>query len=269
VAQALRAEALRGGIAAQGEAPARRVLAGRGVVAGEGGTARIAVGSRELLEELGIALDPALDAAARQQAARGASLAFVASGGRAVGFAALVDPLRPDARAGVAALRRLGLPVTLLSGDHEDAVRLAAGRAGIEQLRAGVGPEEKVVFVRARRAAGTRVLVAGDGLNDAAALAAADVGVAMGRGADVAIHAADVVVLAPRLAAIAEAVGLSRAALRRVRENLALAVLYNALAVPLAAAGLLEPLAAALAMSLSSLAVTGNAVRLLRWRPRS
>jgi len=105
-------------------------------------------------------------------------------------------------------------------------------------------------------------------VNDAAALAAADLGVAMSRGADVAVHAADVVVRAPRLGAIADAVGLARTTLRRVRENLALAVAYNAIAVPLAALGLLDPLPAAIAMSLSSLVVTGNAVRLLGWKPR-
>jgi P-type E1-E2 ATPase len=192
----------------------------------------------------------------------------VATDGAALGVVALVDPPRADAREGVERLRALGLRVALVSGDHEQAVAFAADRAGIAERWAGVLPEQKVERVRERRAAGARVLMAGDGINDAAALAAADVGVAMGRGADVAVHAADVVVRAPRVTAIADAIGLARATLRRVRQNLVLAVLYNALAVPLAAFGWLDPLPAAIAMSLSSLVVTGNSVRLLAWRPR-
>jgi Cu+-exporting ATPase len=143
---------------------------------------------------------------------------------------------------------------------------MAAARAGIDESYAGVRPDEKVGHVRRVREAGHGVLMAGDGINDAAALAAADVGFAMGRGADVAIHAADVIVRAPRLGAIADAVGLSRATLRRVRENLGFAVFYNVIAIPLAAFGALDPLPAAIAMSLSSLVVTGNAVRLLAWK---
>jgi Cu+-exporting ATPase len=111
------------------------------------------------------------------------------------------------------------------------------------------------------------VLVAGDGVNDAAALAAADLGLAMARGADVAMHAAEVVVRASRLSALGDAVALSRTTLRRIRENLTFAVGYNVIAVPLAMSGILGPLGAAAAMSLSSVVVTGNSVRLLRWKP--
>ncbi|HTY19729.1 MAG TPA: cation-translocating P-type ATPase [Myxococcota bacterium] len=267
IAAALRAEADRLGCA-RAVAPAPRgVLPGRGVVAGEG-EERLAVGSRSLLDELHLRTDAALDEAAHRLATRGATLAYVARHQQVIGVVALVDPPRVDARRAVERLCALGLGVALVSGDHEDAVHLAAERAGIAESLAGVSPEQKVDAVRAHRGRGARLLMVGDGINDAAALAAADVGVAMGRGADVALHAADVIVRAPRLEALPDLIGLSRAALRRIRENLALAVLYNALAVPLAAAGLLRPLPAAIAMSLSSLVVTGNAVRLLRWRPR-
>jgi len=269
VAAAIAAEARRRGIAPPSVPPdaARRTWAGRGVVLGDG-SERVAVGSRALLEELALRLDPVLEETAREEAGRGATLAYVAEGERAVGVVALIDEPRADARAAVARLRGLGLEVAVISGDHPEAVRLAAERAGISEAIAGAPPARKVDEVRARRGGGARLLVAGDGINDAAALAAADVGVAMGSGADVAIHAADVVIRAPRLEALPDLLELARATLRRVRENLALAVVYNAVAVPLAAAGRLEPLPAAIAMSLSSLAVTGNAIRLLRWRPR-
>lgn len=244
----------------------RRTVAGLGVVA-DTDVGVAAVGSRALLEELGIpSLPPELARAAQAWAERGASLAFLATCGAVVAVFAVADPPRPDAVPAVARLHALGLRVTLVSGDHGDAVRLAARRAGILEHHAGVRPEAKVERVRSLRSAGVPVLMAGDGINDAAALAAADVGVAMGRGADVAIHAADAIVLAPRLGALADAVGLARATLRRVRENLALAVLYNVIAVPLAVMGWLEPLGAAIAMSLSSLVVTGNSIRLLRWQ---
>ena len=266
VAAAIRRAADVRGLAAPERSP-RRARPGLGVEAGEG-TDRLLVGARGLLREHEVALEASLEESGSKLAQRGASLAWVARGGRALGVIGLVDPPGEDAAEAVRRLRGLGLDVSLVSGDHAAAVALAAARAGIEAWSAEVPPEGKVAAVRARRAAGARVLVAGDGINDAAALAAADVGVAFAQGADVSLQAADLVVRAPRLGAVADAVELARSALRRIKENLALAVLYNACAVPLAAAGVLRPLTAAIAMSLSSLVVTGNAVRLLRWRPR-
>jgi len=254
------------GLALRELAP-RRALPGRGVEAGEG-EERVLVGSAALLQERGLALPPELAEAAAKAADRGASVAFVAQGDRALGALVLTDALREDAPEAVARLRRLGLPVALLSGDHPGAVRLAAERAGIGDWMAEVTPEGKVEFLALRRAAGQRVLMVGDGVNDAAALAAGEAGMAFARGADVALHASDAVIRSPRLGAVADAVSLSRAMLRRIHENLVMALGYNAVAVPLAALGLLTPLAAAIAMSLSSLAVTGNAVRLMSFRPR-
>jgi Cu+-exporting ATPase len=237
---------------------------------------QILVGTRRLLAEHGFPVDPELEEAARKAAERGQSLAWVArrDAGRAetLGVISFADPPRADASLAVAGLRALGLEVALLSGDHPAAVASAAARAGISEWRAGVSPEDKLEAVRLRRAAPLaaaprRVLMAGDGVNDAAALAAADVGVAFARGADVAIHAADVIVRAPRLSAVPDAIELARVTLRRIRENLAIALLYNAIAVPLAASGVLHPLASAIAMGLSSLVVTTNSIRLLRWRP--
>jgi len=250
------------------EAEPRRTLPGRGVEAATG-EARLLVGSRSLLAEHGVAVDPAVEEAASKLAERGLSLAWVARGSRALGVAALGDPPRADAHAAVARLRDLGLRISLVSGDHGPAVALAAERAGIREHHAEVTPDAKVERVRQLRASGARLLVAGDGINDAAALAAADVGVAMARGSDVTLHAADIVIRSPHLSALADTVELARATLRRIRENLGFALAYNAVAIPLAMSGALQPLHAAIAMSLSSLVVTGNAARLLRWRSRS
>lgn len=161
----------------------------------------------------------------------------------------------------------MGLSITLASGDGRAAVAQAAGRAGIADWCGEMTPEGKVGLVRTLRSGGHRVLVVGDGVNDAAALAAGEAGMAFARGADVAVHAADAVLRSARLGAVPDALGLARVTLRRIRENLVVALGYNALAVPLAAVGVLTPLTAAIAMSLSSVAVTLNAVRLLRYRP--
>ncbi|HKJ25669.1 MAG TPA: cation-translocating P-type ATPase [Myxococcota bacterium] len=266
VAAAIRRAAEEAGLAVAERAP-RSNRPGLGVVAGEG-EARAVVGSRALLDAFGLAPDAALARAADGAAAQGLSLAFVAEGSTVRGWIALSDAPRPDAAAAVARLEALVGDVRLVSGDHAEAVRLAAERTGIATSEAGVSPEAKVDAVRALRAGGGCVLVAGDGINDAAALAAADVGVAMARGADVALHAADVVVRSPHLEALPDALELSRATVRRIRQNLVLAVGYNVVAIPLAATGVLTPLWAALAMSLSSVVVTANSVRLLRWQRR-
>ena len=270
VAQAIRVRAAEEGALPLPEPAVRRARPGRGVVAGDG-PETLLVGSKKLLADHGVAVSGIVAERAAAAARRGDGLAFVARAGRCLGAIAFVDPLRDDAAPAVARLARLGVGTTLVSGDHLRAVLRASGAAGIERCAADVSPEGKVETVRAARAAareGQRVVFAGDGLNDAAALAAADVGIAFAEGSDVTLHAADVVVTAPRLGALPDAVELARSAGRRIRENLGLALLYNAVAVPLAAAGVLRPLGAAIAMSLSSLVVTGNAIRLLRWRPR-
>ena len=265
LAAALRAEAAARGVTPSALAP-RVARAGLGVEAGPP-ERRVLVGARALLTEHGVAVEPALEEAGRKLGELGLSLAWVAEGRRALGAIGVADAIRADARAAVARLEALGIAVSLVSGDHEAAVRFAAAAAGIAEHRSGALPADKVAAVRAARAAGRCVLVAGDGINDAAALAAADVGLAMARGAEVSLHAADAVLRSPRLGAVADLVELARATLLRIRQNLAIALGYNAIAVPLAVLGVLDPLPAALAMSLSSLAVTGNAIRLLRFRP--
>ena len=264
VAAALRRAA--GADATAEAALTRRTLPGLGVQAGEGPTA-LRVGSRPLLEGAGVVIPPVLAREAGALAESGLSLAWVAEGDRALGVVGLRDPLRPDAADAVARLRASGVAACLVSGDHREAVERAAAAGGIAGRAWSVSPEQKVEAVAERRGRGARVMVVGDGINDAAAMAAADVGIAMASGADVALHAADAVVRSPRLGAVADLVLLARAALARIRENLGFALLYNVVAVPFAVLGGLHPLWAAAAMSLSSLVVTANATRLLRWRP--
>jgi P-type E1-E2 ATPase len=265
VARAIVGEAAERGLAWT-EVSGQRVHPGQGVEAGVGEVAR-RVGSLRFIEQCGAALPRVLRKDADTRAREGASLAFVSEGGRVLGAIALADRLREDAREAADRLRSLGVEVALVTGDHDLAATRAAGRAGIARWSSHVDPEGKVDAVRVRREAGGCVLVVGDGVNDAAALAAADVGAAYAQGADVAIHAADLVIRSPRLGAVPDVIELSRSALSRIRENLGFALLYNAVAVPLAISGWLHPLYAALAMSLSSVVVTANAVRLLRWRP--
>ena len=263
VAEAIRREAARRGqtVAVAAE---RRVIPGAGVESDSG-----LCGSRALLEERDIALDAGLESAARAEAARGASLAFVADDKTALGLLSFADTLRPDARAAVRRLAADGISAALVSGDHDGAARAAARAAGIEDVQSGASPEAKLARVQAERARGAHVVFAGDGINDAAALAAADLGFAFAHGSDVTLLAADVVSHVPRLESLAEALELARCALRRIRENLGIAVLYNAVAVPLAIAGVIGPFTAALAMSASSLVVTGNALRMRRFGRRA
>jgi heavy metal translocating P-type ATPase len=266
LAAAIRRAASQRGIEPR-EAGLRRAHAGRGVeakVAGE----PVLVGTRSFLEEREVLIPRRLDHEGRAMAANGLSLAWVACGGRALGVLGLTDPAREDSARAIAALRELGVASSLVTGDHAGAARLAGERVAIDDVASDVLPEGKVQRVHEARARGETVLFIGDGINDAAALAAADVGIAMAQGADVAIHAADMVVRSPRLATVVELIVLARATLRRIHENLALALLYNAVVIPLAIAGRIEPVVAAVAMGVSSLAVTGNAVRLLRVRLR-
>jgi P-type E1-E2 ATPase len=263
IAAAIRREAERRELK-PGEAAERRGLPGLGVEAG----ARLC-GSAALLAQRGVTLDLELVRAADGLAARGHSLAFVADAGRCLGALALADGVRPDARDAVRRLREAGISVALVSGDHQAAVALAAGEAGIDELAFAQSPEAKLARVRRERERGARVAFAGDGINDAAALAASELGFAFAQGSDVTLLAADVVSHSPRLTALPLALALSRTAMRRIRENLGLAVAYNAVAVPLAILGVIGPFSAALAMSASSLLVTGNALRLRRFGSHS
>jgi Cu+-exporting ATPase len=179
---------------------------------------------------------------------------------------AVGDEIRPTTRAAVAQLRELGLEPVMVTGDAEAVARAVAADAGITRVIADARPEDKVAEVLRLRESGRVVAVVGDGINDAAALAAADLGIAMGGGTDVAIEAADITLLRDDLRTAGDAVRLSRATLRTIKANLAWAFGYNIAAIPLAAAGLLTPMIAGLAMAMSSVCVVGNSLRLRRFR---
>ena len=178
----------------------------------------------------------------------------------------LADTVKPDSAAAVAALHRLGMKTVLLTGDHARAAAAMARQVGIDDVRANVKPDGKAAVIRQLQAAGRRVAMVGDGINDAPALAAADLGIAIGSGSDIAKETGGIVLVGGSLHGIATAILLSRAMMLKIRQNLLLAFLYNVLAIPLAALGLLNPLIAAAAMALSDVSVIGNALLLRRTR---
>jgi len=228
----------------------------------------VAVGNEALLRELGIGGD-ALEAVAAPLRTDGATAMPVAVDGRPAGVIAVADPVKATTRAALDALRAAGIRVVMLTGDHRATAEAVARELRIDDVEAELLPERKQASVRQLRAAGRIVAMAGDGVNDAPALAAADVGIAMGGGTDVAMESAGITLVKGDLDGIVRARGLSRATMRNIRQNLVLAFMYNTLAIPLAAgvlypfSGFLPgPVLAAAAMSLSSVSVIGNALRL-------
>jgi P-type Cu+ transporter len=231
---------------------------------------KVLIGNEALLRARGI--DPgSLVADAEHLREHGQTAVFVALEGQPIGLIALADPLKEEAWGVVKSLQALGLRLVLVSGDHPSSARAVAAQAGIKEFHGGIGPAGKAEIVQALRAAGSKVAMAGDGINDAPALAAADVGIAMGAGTDVAKQTAGVVLVSGDLRGLARALRLSEHTMVNVRQNLWFAFGYNALGVPLAAGvlypvfgWLLSPAIAAAAMSLSSVSVIGNALRLRR-----
>ncbi|MEN2418949.1 heavy metal translocating P-type ATPase [Streptomyces rimosus] len=212
-------------------------------------------------------LPAALADAVRTAEDAGHTAVLVTADGTPQAVVAVGDTLRPDCYRAVDHLRRLGLRPVLATGDRVATARAVAGHLGITEIHAGALPEEKAALVTTLKEQGGRVAVVGDGINDAAALAHADLGIAMGSGTDAAIGAADVTVLRDDLQAVPDAVRLARRTLGTIRANLVWAFGYNLVTVPLAAVGRLDPMIAAAAMSASSLLVVGNSLRLRAWRP--
>jgi Cu+-exporting ATPase len=225
---------------------------------------RVLVGRLDWLRAQGVPTD-AVEADVRAAEDDGATAVVAAWDGRARGVLVLRDPVKPSSRAAVDELRALGLRPVLLTGDNEGAARATAREVGIDDVVARVQPEDKVAAVQRLQREGRRVAMVGDGVNDAAALAAADLGLAMGTGTDVAIEAADLTLVRGDLRSAAQAVRLSRATLHVIRQNLFWAFAYNVAAIPLAALGLLNPMIAGAAMAFSSVLVVTNSLRLRRF----
>jgi P-type Cu+ transporter len=241
--------------------------AGKGATGTVAGKA-VALGNAALMGERKIATQ-ALDGPAEAARREGATAIYVAIDGRAAAVIAIADPIKPSARVALLALRGDGLRIVMLTGDNFTTARAVAGQLGIDEIEAGVLPERKSEVVQRLRHEGRNVAMVGDGVNDAPALAAADVGVAMGSGTDVAIESAGVTLLTGDLMGLVRARRLSVATMRNIRQNLAFAFLYNAAGVPIAAGVLypvfgilLSPMVGAAAMALSSVSVIGNALRL-------
>jgi Cu+-exporting ATPase len=242
-------------------------------VTGKGVTGRIdgrlvAVGNSKLLQGLGASAQ-ALEAAADKLRAEGATAMFVAIDGKPAGIIAVADPIKASTASALQTLRSDGVRIVMLTGDNRTTALAVARKLAIDEVEAEVLPEQKNAIVRRLRSEGHAVAMAGDGVNDAPALAEADVGIAMGTGTDVAMQSAGVTLVKGDLAGIARARVLSRATMRNIRQNLALAFVYNVLGIPLAAGVLypalgllLSPVVAAAAMSLSSVSVISNALRL-------
>ncbi|MDE2516080.1 MAG: heavy metal translocating P-type ATPase [Rhodospirillales bacterium] len=245
-----------------------RVIAGQGVTASVAGRT-LALGNARLMAAQGIDTG-AFAAAAKARAAQGETLSFlaeIAPAPRILALLAFADRVKPGAAAAIAALRRAGLHVVMLTGDGEGAASGVAARLGIADMRAGLRPEDKLAAIAAMRRAGRVVAMAGDGINDGPALAAADLGIAMGAGTDLAREVAGIVLLRDDPALIGAALVLSRRTLRTIRQGLFWAFAYNALGIPMAALGVLNPMLAGAAMAASSVSVVLNALWLGRWKP--
>ncbi|HEY5997356.1 MAG TPA: copper-translocating P-type ATPase, partial [Candidatus Deferrimicrobiaceae bacterium] len=247
-------------------------VAGRGIRATVEGKAVLA-GTSDWLEQGGVDMSGLL-ADADELVETGATAVFVAVDGRAAGVMAIADPIKPGAPAAIAALKGMGLDVVLLTGDNRRTAAAIARQAGIGTVRAGLLPDGKAAAVRAFQEGGHVVAMVGDGINDAPALAQADIGMAIGTGTDIAIEAGDIVLMGGDLAGVAAAMKLSRATIRNIRQNLFWAFAYNVMLIPVAAGALfpffgirLNPIMAAAAMGLSSVTVVSNALRLRRFRP--
>ncbi|HSV47221.1 MAG TPA: copper-translocating P-type ATPase, partial [Ramlibacter sp.] len=266
LAKAVLAAAQREGVQA---VPASRVraIAGRGVAATVG-QRDLRLGSTRLMQELNVELD-ALEARASELQAQGRTVSWVADVTRQpvlLGLLAFGDQVKPTAALAVARLRAQGVRAVLVTGDNRGSAQAVGEQLGIDAIHAEVLPEEKARLVAGLKAEGAMVAMVGDGINDAPALAAADVGIAMSSGTEVAMHAAGITLMHGDPGLVADAIDISRRSYAKIRQNLFWAFVYNVVGIPLAALGLLSPVVAGAAMALSSVSVVGNALLLKRWK---
>jgi Cu+-exporting ATPase len=240
-------------------------------VAGRFNGKQILVGKKKFLLDSNITISAKLEAEADRLQKKAQTTAWVAVNGHSAGVLGIADPIKPTARQAIRQLHELGLKIIMCTGDNRRTAESVARELGIDEFRAEVMPEEKIDIVNRLKASGATVAMAGDGINDAPALAAADVGIAMGTGTDVAIESASITLVKGDLTGIVKAMHLSRAVMRNIRQNLFFAFIYNTLGLPVAAGVLyplfgilLSPMIAGAAMSFSSVSVIANALRLRR-----
>jgi Cu+-exporting ATPase len=243
---------------------------GGGVLANLDGR-QVLVGKEKFLTESGVAVSEKLRRETDRLQEQAQTTVFIALGGHAVGVLGIADPIKPTTRSAIHALHEMGLKITMCTGDNRRTAETVARELAIDEIRAEVMPDEKIEIVKQLKATGAIVAMAGDGINDAPALAAADVGIAMGTGTDVAIESASITLVRGDLMGIVRAMHLSRAVMCNIRQNLFFAFIYNAIGVPIAAGVLypffgvlLSPMIAGAAMSFSSVSVIANALRLRR-----
>jgi Cu+-exporting ATPase len=247
---------------------AQQALPGRGI-SGEVDGATWWLGSRRLMEEEGVDTG-ALGAAAAEQEAAGRSVSWLARADerRAIGLLSFGDAIKPTAAAGIESLKAQHITTVMLTGDNRGAANAAARTLGVDRVFAEVLPGDKAAHVSELRKGGGTVAMVGDGINDAPALAAADVGIAMSSGSDVAMHTAGITLMRGDPALVADAIDISRRTYAKIRQNLFWAFVYNVVGIPLAAAGFLSPVIAGAAMAFSSVSVVTNALTLKRWKPK-
>ena len=236
-------------------------LTARGVSAIVGGQ-HILVGNRELFAERGLEVGDRAEREAAILGEAGRTVVFAAFDGRVEAVIGIGDEVKQNAPRAVSALKALGLRVIMMTGDNERAARTVAQNVGIDEVHAGARPEDKLALVRQLQSQHLHVAMVGDGVNDTPALVQADIGIAMSTGTDVAMQSGDITLLNGDVSKIAEAITLSRATLRTIRQNLVWAFGYNVVAIPLAASGLLNPIIAGATMAFSSVSVMANSLRL-------
>jgi len=229
--------------------------------------ARFNLGSPRYFDEEGIDLSLDRRAQIKELQEEGKTVIAIAREGELMGLLGIADPLRPTSKGAVGILRKMGIRVIMLTGDNQAIAADIAGRAGIEEFRSEVAPSGKAEEVRKIKKQGKLIGMVGDGINDAPALATADVSFAMGSGADVALEVADITLMRSNLMSVVDAIHLSRLTLGKIRQNLFFAFFYNILGIPLAAFGMLNPVIAGAAMAMSSVSVVTNSLLLKRWKP--